>query len=78
MIKLDLSYLGIIQGDNKRALEDYVDPSYFKQRKSYDEYTIDKQYVFVFYRCIGDLMLLAENFKVIVYQDSVCLEEKGL
>lgn len=71
-MKLELE-IGIISGDDKRALENYVHPSYFRQRKSYDEYYIDTQSVDIKLD-INDLMILAENFNVAVGIDSVIIQ----
>ena len=65
---LELGSLGIISGDNKRSLECYVHPAYFRQRKSYDEYYIDVTSVEIALD-FNDLTILAENFKVRVLED---------
>ena len=72
-IKLDLSAIGIIEGDDKRALENYVDVRCFDQRKNYDEYYIntDNHELII---DIKDLMILAENFIVKVGSDAVYLD----
>jgi hypothetical protein len=64
--------LGIIDGDQKRRLECYVDSRFFRQRKSYDEYYVDVDYV-SFELSIDDLMILAEQFTVTVTANSVAL-----
>ena len=66
--RLELGSLGIIEGDKKRALEDYVTPSLFTQRKTYDEYYIEVTN-FEVTLDFGDLTILAENFTVRVLQD---------
>lgn len=38
---LELGSLGIISGEQKQALECYVDTRVFSQCKSYDEYYVD-------------------------------------
>ena len=75
--RLELGSIGIIQGDEKRALEDYVDPRYFSQRKSYDEYYIDTTNVRLNRVLdLNDLMILAERFKVTVLEDCVIISDK--
>lgn len=73
-INLDLSRLGIIDLDQKRALECYIDERLFRQRKSFSEYYVDSQGVELEID-IKDLMILAEKFSVMVNYDSVILEE---
>jgi hypothetical protein len=75
MIEVDLN-IGIICGDDKRILEEYVDSSNFKQRENYDEYYIVNKNVKLNLD-LGWLMILAETFKVTVYADSVCIEDNG-
>jgi len=75
MIEVDLN-IGIICGDDKRVLEEYVDSSNFKQRKNYDEYYIVNKNVELNLD-LGLLMILAETFKVTVCADSVCIEDNG-
>lgn len=68
--RLELGNLGIISGEKKRALECYVDPRAFRQRKSYDEYYVD----LTNFECVldlRDLMILAEDFEITVTEDSV-------
>lgn len=69
-IRLELGNIGIIEGDDKRVLEDYVDVRHFRQRKSYDEYYIDVANVELKLD-LNDLMILAETFKVKVGSDCV-------
>lgn len=72
-VMLDMSELGLISGDEKRVLERYVDSSFFKQRKSYDEYYPEHRPV----RMAADLrvlMILAEIFTVEIQSDSVRLK----
>ena len=64
-IKLNLSKIGIIEGDDKRALEDYVDVRCFVQRKNYDEYYISHS-EYKMELDIRDLLILAERFIVTV------------
>ena len=73
-IKLDLSHLGIIDLDQKRALECYFDERLFSQRKSFSEYYIDVSEVELDID-IGDLMILSDQFNVSVGGDSVIIEE---
>ena len=74
-VKFDFSSLGIVEGDEKRRLEDYIDVRFFSQRKSYDEYYVDITNCTVDID-LGDLMILAESFKVIVLDDSVVITHK--
>jgi len=67
--------LGIISGDQKRALECYVDSRFFKQRKSYDEYYVEIDTV-VFNHGINDLMILAEEFSVVITSNFIYLKDK--
>lgn len=78
MKRIDLDMLSIMSGDEKRALENYVDCRLFRQRKSYDEYTIGNQYVYLEDLDVVDLMIIAENFKVTVYPNAISLEHKEL
>jgi len=57
--------LGIITGEQKRALEQYIDSRFFSQRKSYDEYYVDIDVVQIEIT-VNDLLILAENFKITV------------
>ena len=68
--RLELGTLGIISGEQRRALECYVDSRAFRQRKTYDEYYVD---LTNFERVLDlrDLMILAERFKIIVLEDAV-------
>ena len=75
MIDVHLKF-GIIDGESKRVLEEYVDSSNFKQRKSYDEYYIVNHEAKLNLD-LGRLMNLAETFKVTVYGDEVCIEDNG-
>lgn len=71
-VRLELGNLGIISGEQKRALECYVDARAFSQRKSYDEYYVD----LINFECVldlRDLMILAESFEIIVTEDSVII-----
>ena len=72
-IKLGLGRLGIIAGEDKRQLENYVHPMYFRQRKSYDEYYIDTNSVDIELD-INDLHILAETFEVTVTRNIVVLD----
>jgi hypothetical protein len=66
--------LGIIEGDVKRRLEDYIDTRLFKQRKNFDEYTLCATST-EFNADIGDLMILAEIVTVRVLDDCVMLSD---
>ena len=72
--RLELGSLGIISGEQKRALECYVDARAFRQRKTFDEYYVDFTN---FERVIDlrDLMILAERFKIIVLEDAVIVTD---
>jgi hypothetical protein len=74
MIRLELGSLGIISGEQKRALECFVDVRIFDQRKSFDEFTINTTNI---QAAIGlkELMILAEVFIVRVLEDSVLLSD---
>ena len=74
-LRLELGTLGIIEGDKKRFLESYIDSRLFRQRKTYDEYCIDVTAVEV-NMDLGLLMILAEQFKVLVLDDCVILSDK--
>jgi len=67
--------IGIITGEEKRALEPYIDARRFTQRKSYDEYYIDSGDLKVDLS-MSDLMVLAEEFKVLVSPDEIELTSK--
>ena len=67
--------IGIIEGDDKRALENYVDSRFFRQRKQYDEYYIDVDDVDLKLD-VNDLRILADNFKVQVFSDYVELSSR--
>lgn len=74
-VRLELGSLGIISGEEKRVLECYIDPRDFKQRKTYDEYTITST------NCIAplhiaDLMILGEHFRILVIKDCVIISDK--
>ena len=72
MIRLELGGLGIIEGDKKRFLEEYVDERCFKQRKSYDEYYVTATTIEANLD-LGLLMIIAEKFRVIVCEDAVII-----
>lgn len=75
MIKLDLSGLGIISGDQKVVLEKFIGSENFTQRKNYDEYYCFAQELEANIS-LSELMKLSERFKVEVLFDSVSLTEK--
>ena len=68
--------LGIISGDQKRALECYVDARDFRQRKTYDEYYVDVTSCTHDNIEINDLTILAELFKVLVLDDCILISDK--
>jgi len=61
-MKMNLE-LGLIDGDQKRVLECYIDSRLFRQRKNYDEYYVDSN-VEEFKGGLDDLGILAEVFGV--------------
>ena len=64
--------VGLLTGEQKRALECYVDARCFRQRKSYDEYYVDTDPVAISLR-LQDLYVLAEEFTIEVGPDAVYL-----
>ncbi len=70
--RLELGVLGIISGEQRRALECYIDARAFRQRKSFDEYYVDLTNVELELD-LRDLMILAERFKVIVLEDAIII-----
>ena len=73
-VRLELGTLGIITGKERRVLECYVDSRLFRQRKTFDEYYVDATNFEVDVD-LQDLMILADNFKIIVLGDSVLIAE---
>jgi hypothetical protein len=73
--RFELGTLGVIEGDHKRMLENYIDERLFRQRKSYDEYYIDVTSYEVDIE-LGDLMLLGETFKVVVLEDAIIIADR--
>jgi len=71
-VTLELDQLSILDGNEKRALEDYVDPRRFKQRKQLDEWIVGGQVKVDV--DVGDLMILSEKFIVEVCSDGVALK----
>ena len=72
MIRLELGTLGIIEGDKKRFLAEYLDERCFKQRKSYDEYYVTVS-TFEVDLDLGLLMIIAEQFRVVVCEGAVII-----
>jgi lipopolysaccharide/colanic/teichoic acid biosynthesis glycosyltransferase len=70
---ITLEGLGIINGDEKRLLEDVVPGCEFAQRKSYDEYYV-KSRSLTLDVSLPMLMRLAGAFRVIVCTASVAIE----
>ena len=64
--------VGIITGDEKRALEVYVDERAFRQRKSYDEYYCDWKEVEL-ELTLNDCFILSNTFHILVEIDSVTI-----
>ena len=75
-LRIELGSLGIIEGNKKRFLENYIDERLFRQRKSFDEYYIDVTSINLNID-LGLLMILAEQFKVIVLEDCVILSDNN-
>ena len=75
MSRLDFRSMGIISGDQKRALECFVDCRAFKQRKNFDEFTFTSEEWDVSVS-VKDLMILAEVFVVAVTEDSIVLSDR--
>ncbi len=73
--RFELGTLGIVEGDHKRMLENYIDERLFRQRKNYDEYYIDVTSYEVDVE-LGDLMLLGETFKVVVLEDAIIIADR--
>ena len=71
-VTLELDQLSILDGNEKRALEDYVDLRRFKQRKQLDEWVVGGQVKVDV--DVGDLMILSEKFIVEVCSDGVALK----
>ena len=64
--------LGIVTGEQKRVLEQYIDPGLFRQRKSYDEYYLYSS-LEVFSGGLDDLCVLASEFDVTFGEDYITL-----
>ena len=75
MITLYLGMLGIIDLDQKRALECYIDERLFRQIKSFSGYYVDINEIDLEID-IKDLMVLADQFNVIVSYGSVILKDE--
>ena len=69
---LELGTLSILSGDEKRALECYVDARLFRQRKQFDEWLVSGQVTVDI--DLNDLMILADHFIVEVCSDGVALK----
>lgn len=72
---------GIIVGEDKRILEQYVDPDNFKQRKSFDEYYIEERFVCLkpdITLSVELLRTLSKDFHVRVFTDEIVLSERGI
>ncbi len=72
--KVHLSRLGIISGESKRLLEDYVDTRCFSQYKSYDEWVVDWSDIELDLD-LRDLFILSERFGIRVGNGWIELEE---
>lgn len=75
MTKLYVGELAILSGDQKRCLECFVDVRHFNQRKNFDEYTMDVSDVEAAVGLV-ELMILADEFKVEVLENSVQLTDR--
>ena len=73
--RFELGTIGIIDGDNKRILENYTGNDIFTQRKSYDEYYIDVTSCEVEIE-LDDLMRLSRTFVIKVWTDALILAER--
>ena len=74
--KVCFERLGVISGESKRLLEDYVDTRYFSQRKSYDEWWIaDYTTLLELELELSDLFILSEKFEIRVGDGWIELEE---
>ena len=74
-VSINVDGLGIIGGDAKRFLEQYIDMRSFEQRKSYDEYYVNAsndKYMLN----IDDLSEMSSYFSVSVDHSGVVLESK--
>ena len=71
-IQLEMGAIGIIEGQHKRSLECYIDERLFTQRKTYDEYYLSSKSETVELG-LQDLMILAESFKVKVFDHFVSI-----
>ena len=74
-IRVESGTLGLITGEEKRVLECYIDPRFFRQRKQFDEYYVDTTNLNTKLD-LKDLMILAESFKVRVLDDCVMISGK--
>lgn len=74
--KVHFERLGIISGESKRLLEDYVDTRLFSQRKSYDEWYIeDYTKPLELDLDLRDLFILSGRFEIRVGDGWIELEE---
>lgn len=73
--RLELGSLGIISGEQRKALECYIDARSFRKRKSFDEYYVDLTNVELELD-LRDLMILAERFKVVVLEDAIIIADE--
>lgn len=73
-VRLEVGTLGIITGEQKRHLENYVDRLVFRQRKNYDEFYIDVTN-FESSLDLRQLMRLSESFTIRLLEDCVIISE---
>lgn len=74
MVRVELGSMGILEGDKKRFLEEYIDERHFRQRKSYDEYYVIPTAVEVNLD-LGLLMIIAERLSVRVCSDAIIISQ---
>ena len=72
-VEIDAGLLGIVSGEQKRALQGFVGAGCFSQRKSFDEFFIESDLTADL--GLADLMKLAEHFKVSVLESRVELKD---
>ena len=72
--KVHFERLGVISGESKRLLENYIDTRLFSQRKSYDEWIVDYDEIKLDLD-LKDLFILSERFEIRVGDGWIELEE---
>ena len=71
-VTLELETLSILSGDEKIALEDYVDICMFRRRKQFNEWIVHGKVEIDLE--LNDLMILAKSFIVEVCSDGIALK----